>query len=112
MNPILGKISINPLSEILGTGMVSFESACGVSGLCQEICDGDEFILLAVDSKNPGTGQFRAFINQCKQNYKIIRVLEVWNGTLKETLLRYGFVEQKWTDVFGENLDSMVWKNP
>lgn len=112
MNPILGEIKKDPTAEALGTGMLQFNSPCGVSGLCQELSDGDEFILLAVESINPGTGQFRTFINQCKSNYKIIRVLEVWNDLLRKTLLRYGFVESSWIDCFGETLDSMVWRNP
>jgi hypothetical protein len=68
MNPILGTISLDPVAEELGTGMVQFSSAVGVDGLCCESPDGTELNLLAVFARQVGTGQFRRFIDQCKQN--------------------------------------------
>jgi hypothetical protein len=109
MNPILGTISLDPTAEVLGTGMVQFKSAMGIDGLCCESHDGTELNLLAVFARQVGTGQFRRFIDQCKRNYSTVRVLEVWNDDLRKVLLRYGFTETKWTDVFGEKLDAMVW---
>lgn len=110
MNPILGYTQPDPTGEMLGTGMMQFSSAVGVDGLCQELSNGDELILLVVAARQPGKGQFRNFIHQCKSNYKIIRVLEVWNDELRKTLLRYRFSESKWTDCLGECLNSMEWQ--
>ena len=111
MNPILGQTYPDPTGEALGTGMIQFHSAVGIDGLCCESPDGAELNLLAVFARQVGTGQFRTFIDQCKRNYSIVRVLEVWNDDLRKVLIRYGFAETRWTDVFGETLDSMEWKH-
>lgn len=81
------------LGVILKTGFLEFESMAGVGGLAKEY---DRTIeILAVHASNPGTGQFRAFIEELKGSFETIFIWEVWNPDLKKTLKRYGFNKTK-----------------
>lgn len=53
--------------------------------------EGDRIDILALDARDPGTGQFRTFMDQCKREYETICIWEAWNVVLREVLLRYGF---------------------
>jgi hypothetical protein len=109
MNPILGEVNPDPIGEMLGTGMMCFVSPVGISGLCKESEDGNELNLLAVVARQRGTGQFRTFIDQCKNNYNAVRVLDIMNEDLAKVLKRYGFVPCKWLDQ-NEVIYGMEWK--
>lgn len=78
------------LGVILQTGFQEFETPmCGVGGLAKEY---DRTIeILAVHASQPGTGQFRHFIDELKDSFDTIFILEVWNPDLQKTLKRYGF---------------------
>lgn len=85
----LGPLTPDPIGDALGTGYQQFKSPSGVHGLCR--VDGDRLDLLAVIATHPGTGQFRAFTEQCKARFKTICVWHVMNVLLDETLQAYGF---------------------
>ena len=87
--PILGQMQADPVSDILGTGYSRFSAACGIDGLAKT--DGIVLDILAVESRNPGRGQFRNFIAVAKLAYAEIRVWECWNPLLAQALERYGF---------------------
>lgn len=86
---VLGSTHPDPIGRMLGHDFDRFYSPTGINGLAKE--DGDRVDILAVDATKPGTGQFRAFIDQCKLEYETIVILEVWNDWLIEVLRRYGF---------------------
>lgn len=93
--------------QILGTGYNRFVSHCGIDGLAKE--NGDRLNLLAVGSSNPGTGQFRNFIAECKRFYKTICIWECWNPILPPILERYGFKSETEIQGDGEVLDGYRW---
>lgn len=74
---------------MLGTGYEQFHSPTGMNGLAK--VDGDRLDILALDASAPGTGQLRAFIDQCKREFETICIWEIWNPLLEEILRRYGF---------------------
>jgi hypothetical protein len=86
---ILGVLSPDPFSLLLGTGYERFESPTGLQGLART--SGKRLDLLAVNATEPGRGQFRAFIGQAKHEFETICVWEVWNPLLDLVLQRYGF---------------------
>ena len=87
---VLGITKPDLVSELLGTGFRRFYSSTGINGLAKMIGE-DRLDILAVDATNPGTGQFRVFIEQAKKEFATIYLWEVWNPILAETLQRYGF---------------------
>lgn len=113
---VLGETRPDPIGEMLAemfktenTGFIQFQNSFGISGLAKEV-DGT-LEILAVEASEPGTGQFRKFINLAKNTYPRILILEVWNKTLDKTLERYGFT--KWEAVEeGEKLTGREWKKP
>src|SRR5438094_739910 len=86
---ILGTRIPDWASMTLVTGYFRFKSAIGVKGLAKD--DAVRLDLLAVQSTNPGTGQFKRFIEAAKQEYQIICVWHDWNPMLGPMLERYGF---------------------
>jgi len=87
---VLGITKPDVISELLGTGFHRFYSLTGINGLAKMISE-DRLDILAVDATNPGTGQFRAFIEQAKREFATIYLWEVWNPILAEILQRYDF---------------------
>ena len=92
-------------------GYWKFESIVGLNGLAKLTEHGKRLDLLALDAKNPGTGQFRNFINETKKLFQVIYVWEIWNENLTHTLFRYGFNPASTRDFkTGELTEGMVWK--
>lgn len=101
---VLGPLLPDLTSMILGTGYSRFESATGVRGLAK--VHGCRLDLLVVDACQPGTGQFRAFVDTAKREFETIYLWEVWNATLGLILQRYGFRACREADLeTGEMLD-------
>lgn len=86
----LGIIEPDIIGEYLKTGYCRFRSPIGINGLARE--QGPLLEILAVVANKPGTGQFRTFIERCKQEYETVTVWEDWNPIVGEALKRYGFV--------------------
>ena len=107
MNAILGQIEPDKVSEILGTGFSRFTSPTGCHGLFKE--RNSELVILAVAATIPGTGQFRAFIEQAKTQYPSIAILDVLNDWLGPVLTRYGFVRSEEFDD-GELVEVYRWR--
>lgn len=78
------------LSALLNIGFSRFTAPTGIEGLSKWISV-SRLELLAVAATKPGTGQFRAFITECKKCFDEIVIWEVWNQDLIPVLLRYGF---------------------
>lgn len=89
MGSVLGTTASDPIAEALGTGFQRFASPCGVFGLAKE--QGKRLDVLAVLAERPGTGQFRGFVEQCKQEYSFVYFWEVLNPMLLRCLERYDF---------------------
>jgi len=104
---ILGTLTLDLASEILGTGFKRFSSPTGIDGLAKEVEGGVE--ILAVDASIRGMGFFRNFIKHCKEEYDTIILWEVWNPDLAEALVRYGF-QRVDRDIRGENVSGYEWK--
>ncbi len=100
---VLGTMKPDWIGALLGTSYQRFSSPTGMNGLAK--VSKDRIDILAVDAMIPGTGQFRTFIDQCKQEFETVCIWEVWNPWLHEVLQRYGFraVEEKDPDT-GEEL--------
>lgn len=86
---VLGDTIPDIISAILGTGYLRFQSPMGMNGLAKE--EGIHLHILAVDASEKGKGQFREFIQQCKNEYEVISLWEVWNPIVETALQRYGF---------------------
>jgi hypothetical protein len=100
--------SMDPVSEILGTGYMRFVANSGLEGLAKEVGEGVE--ILAVIAPSPGSGQLRDFIESTKANYQHVSVLEIWNRTMVNTLSRYGFEPFDGKDQFGDPVTGMKWE--
>ena len=87
---VLGQTESHWASAMLGTGYEQFHSPTGINGLAK--VNGDRVDILALDARDPGTGQFRIFMDQCKREFETIYIWEVWNPTLRHVLARYGFL--------------------
>lgn len=88
---VLGKTAPDPIGVALGTGYSKFQSPLGLDGL-YKIKEGS-LHLLAVVATQPGTGQFRKFIEQAKTEFPAICIWEVHpESVLNATLPRYKFV--------------------
>lgn len=64
----------------------------------------DSYDILAIDNKNPGNGHFddvlEWFIQSCKRDKKVLRVLEIWNKNFKKHLIeKRGFKKINKDDV-------------
>ena len=86
---VLGELTPDPISVLLGTGFVRFASPTGMNGLAK--VHGERLDILALDATAPGTGQLRAFIDQAKREFDTICVWHVWNPLLDGILQRFGF---------------------
>jgi hypothetical protein len=103
---VLGKLTVDPVGEALGTGFGRFVSPLGVDGLVK--VRSPRLDILFVGTSQPGTGQFRRFIAQAKTEFDIICIWEIWNDQLKTVLPRYGFLPA--TDFQdGEQLTGFRW---
>lgn len=108
LHPILGVITPDQVAVALDTGFSRFSGSFGIDGLASE--SGTQVDFLAVVSNQPGCGNFRRFIEACKENYTAINIWEVWNEDLEAALLRYGFRKEKRPDKFGDVCDVMEWR--
>jgi hypothetical protein len=102
-------MSPDPYSAILGTGYERFLAPSGCHGLAK--INGQAVEILAVGATEPGKGQFRAFISDCKRDFAEVRVLEIWNPDVSSALTRYGFVpftESRDLEV----IEGMAWPSP
>lgn len=79
----------DPYGVILGTGYMRFTTDIGIDGLAK--INGDRLDVLAVHAETPGKGQFRKFIEECKNNFREICVWEDFNPIVGVALKRYGF---------------------
>lgn len=86
---VLGSTGPDPTAVLLGTGYVRFSSQTGIDGLAKLV--GHTLEILAVHARKQGTGQFRNFITQAKEEYLTIKLWHVWNPFLEAALDRYGF---------------------
>lgn len=89
---VLGVTKNNMWGDLLGTGFREFESPEGINGLYM-IAEGG-LHLLAVFARNPGTGQFRRFIEKAKDEFRFIQIDDIMNPTMTGILERYGFVQE------------------
>lgn len=86
-----------------------FESESGIHG--QSWVEGRELNLLTVMASEPGTGQFRRFIEACKGEYDCVGVWLVMNRDLGKALRRYGF--RRTTRMHnGERIAGYRWRRP
>lgn len=76
-------------SELLGSDYMQFRTAHGIDGLAKVA--GLNLDLLFVGAEKPGTGQFRAFIQDAKLRFSKIDIWDIWSPALEKTLERYGF---------------------
>jgi len=110
----LGTIVRNPLIDFLGElighsrKIDCFESETGIHG--QSWVIGQHLHLLSVLATEPGTGQFRRFMEACKAEYSTISVWHIMNPDLRVMLRRYGFKVARQTEPDGEVLLGMRWK--
>lgn len=108
--PVLGPVEPDPIGLILGTGYMRFEAPCGVDGLAKtDAIEGGRIDILAVHARTPGKGQFREFIQQCKQHYGTICVWEDWNPAIGPALQRYGFTPETEIQGNGEAVNGWRW---
>lgn len=105
--PVIGPLSPNPVSIDPTCTFLRFEASCGVHGLAQ--VEDRHLDVLAVAAVTPGIGQFRVFINECKQFYHSIRFWTVLEDSMREMLLRYGFTKSHDVDKFGEMQEVWDW---
>jgi hypothetical protein len=106
---VLGKLTVDPVGEALGTGYVRFVSPLGVDGLVK--VRSPRLDILFIGTSHPGTGQFRRFIQQAKTEFDIICIWEIWSDQLKIVLPRYSFLPA--TDFQdGEQLTGYRWNKP
>lgn len=87
----LGELRPDPVSEMLEIEYMRFCSPAGVDGLCY--VEGNSVRLLALVSRQPGTGQLREFLRQLKEEAALIEVLLIENPVLQIMLEHYGFEE-------------------
>ena len=87
---VFGQMNPDPIGTMLNTGYHRF-AAGGVDGLAR--VEGSRADILALNARNPGTGQVRALIKNCQKIYAEIYMWEVWNSALAAALARYGFTE-------------------
>lgn len=106
-HPVLGAITSFWVSEMMGLPSKKFVSLFGVGGLA-EFTD-TRLDLIAVHSDNPGHGQFRRFMESCKNHFQEVYVWEISNPWLPKALMKYGFVDTsgKPGDIFATG---MVWR--
>jgi len=103
----LGEIRDWSISDLIGgIGYQQFVSPSGCHGLARTKKDKVE--ILAVAAGTEGQGQFRNFIESCKQDFHQIDVLEIWSPTVQQALERYGFTPFK-KQVSGELISGMRW---
>ena len=114
----LGQIVHNPLldalSELLNHDIPHrkidcFESETGIHG--QAWTEGDDLHLLTVMATREGKGQLRAFMKECKQQYRQIYVWHVMNPVLGKILRAYGFRRSRRTEPDGEVLIGYRWRS-
>lgn len=77
------------LGKTTPTNLERFESETGIHG--QLWRKGRNVNLLTVMATEPGSGQFRRFIEACKAEYDCIGVWMIFNRDLASVLRRYGF---------------------
>lgn len=106
---VLGVMRPHPVSVLLGTGYLEFASPLGVYGLAKRNGNGVNF--LAVCAEHQGRGDFRRFVEACKETFAWLRIVEVCNKELAAALERYGFKAERWTDK-GETVDAFYWSAP
>lgn len=107
MSAIFTSCRPDPASIVLKTGWLRYNSRQGIDGLVRfkkYDCE-----LLFVGASNPGTGQFRRFIDALKLKYDSVTIFAVWNEKLPEILLRYGFKEWSGVEPDGEVVSGYRW---
>lgn len=109
-HPFLGRITPDPVGQILNTGYSRFESPSGIDGLAK--VNGDRLDLLAVISTSPGKGLFRAFIALAKLRYTTICVWHDDNPLIGQALKRYGFTPEVEINGDGEIVPGWRWDKP
>lgn len=110
LSTLLGTWEPDPYGQILGTGYNRFKSPLGIDGLAK--WNGERFDLLAVHAANPGTGQFRNWLAQVREQFKTVCVWQIENPALEAALKRYGFTPEVEIDRFGEVLTGLRWDKP
>lgn len=81
--------SRDPIAVLLGSDFHSFETPHGVEGLARVV--GDRLDVLAIFVREPGTGKFRRFIADAKEEFRTVAFWHDWNPILGAILERYGF---------------------
>lgn len=104
--PVIGPLLENDFCP--NTGFLRFESPCGVHGLAQ--VEDRHLDVLAVVAVTPGVGQFRVFVNECKEAYDSIRFWTVLEDSMREMLARYAFTKGHDVDKFGEMQEVWDWR--
>jgi len=110
----LGTIVRSPLMDFLGVLLSDvrkvqcFESPSGIHG--QAWTEGRNLHLLSVLATEPGTGQFRCFIEACKAEYDSVSVWVIFNPDLAGILRKYGFRRARKTESGGEVLTGYRWQ--
>lgn len=90
--PVIGELRANAISEFLRSPYKEFGPAGGIRGLAS-VDDDNTLNLVAILSDDPGQGNFRDFMKECKTHYPAIRVWAVLNEDLPAVLTRYGFTK-------------------
>lgn len=103
-------LSPDPAGLMLGTGFMRFSDENGVEGLA--LISEEEINILAVVSVEEGKGCFRKFIAAAKENFDVIRIMEIWNPWLESCLDRYGFIDGLFIGIEGESVKCKIWKKP
>ena len=76
-------------SQLAGSDYYAFRTRAGLEGLARVA--GGALEVLAVGTRTPGRGRFRAFIAAAKAQFATITIWEVWAPELVPVLARYGF---------------------
>lgn len=84
---VLGKMMPDPISAMLHTDFMRFESKYGIQGLAT--INGGRLVLLAINATAPGSGQFRKFISVCKENFDTIEIWEVMNVKFGQNMIAH-----------------------
>jgi hypothetical protein len=105
--PLFDVLTPDPVGEILGTGFQRFAvHRFELNGLLK--ITGDSLEILAVVSENEDRGNFRDFIDACKDRFREVIVWHIDNPIVESALSRYGFVAtQKFER--DERIPGMIW---
>lgn len=104
---LLGSMKPDPVSKAFKTDYERFESPMKIAGLVR-MRSPRKLEFLAILSIEPGKGNFRRFLEACKERTDCICFWEILSPVMKSMLERYGF-EPARTYELKEEITGMQW---